>query len=45
MKILRVGRNHAEHAAELGDELLIFGKFENTLGSAGGSVANPVVAW
>ena len=35
MKIICIGRNYAEHAAELGDdpptEPLIFGKFENTL--------------
>jgi 2-keto-4-pentenoate hydratase/2-oxohepta-3-ene-1,7-dioic acid hydratase in catechol pathway len=35
MKIICVGRNYAEHAAELGDEPpaspLIFGKFENAL--------------
>ena len=35
MKIICVGRNYAEHAAELGDdpptEPLLFGKFENTL--------------
>ena len=35
MKIICVGRNYAEHAAELGDDPptapLIFGKFENTL--------------
>jgi 2-keto-4-pentenoate hydratase/2-oxohepta-3-ene-1,7-dioic acid hydratase in catechol pathway len=35
VKIICVGRNYAEHAAELGDdaptEPLLFGKFENTL--------------
>ncbi len=35
MKIICVGRNYAEHAAELGDdppaEPLLFGKFDNTL--------------
>jgi len=35
MKIICVGRNYAEHAAELGDDPptspLLFGKFENTL--------------
>jgi 2-keto-4-pentenoate hydratase/2-oxohepta-3-ene-1,7-dioic acid hydratase in catechol pathway len=45
MKIICVGRNYAEHAAELGDEPpaapLLFGKFENTLIGPGDSIVLP----
>ena len=45
MKIICIGRNYAEHAAELGDEPptepLIFGKFENTLIGPGESIVLP----
>ena len=45
MKIICVGRNFAEHAAELGDEPpaapLLFGKFENTLIGPGDSIVLP----
>jgi 2-keto-4-pentenoate hydratase/2-oxohepta-3-ene-1,7-dioic acid hydratase in catechol pathway len=45
VKILCVGRNYAEHAAELGDdpptEPLIFGKFENTLIGDGDAIVLP----
>ena len=45
MKIICVGRNYAEHAAELGDEPpkapLLFGKFENTLIGPGGAIVLP----
>jgi 2-keto-4-pentenoate hydratase/2-oxohepta-3-ene-1,7-dioic acid hydratase in catechol pathway len=45
MKIICVGRNYAEHAAELGDDLpaepLIFGKFENTLIGPGEAIMLP----
>lgn len=45
MKIICVGRNYAEHAAELGDdpptEPLIFGKFENTLIGPGEAIVLP----
>jgi 2-keto-4-pentenoate hydratase/2-oxohepta-3-ene-1,7-dioic acid hydratase in catechol pathway len=45
MKIICVGRNYAEHAAELGDEPptepLLFGKFENTLIGPGESIVLP----
>jgi 2-keto-4-pentenoate hydratase/2-oxohepta-3-ene-1,7-dioic acid hydratase in catechol pathway len=45
MKIICIGRNYAEHAAELGDELptepLIFGKFENTLIGPGEAIVIP----
>lgn len=45
MKIICVGRNYAEHAAELGDEPptepLLFGKFENTLVAPGETIVIP----
>jgi 2-keto-4-pentenoate hydratase/2-oxohepta-3-ene-1,7-dioic acid hydratase in catechol pathway len=45
VKIICVGRNYAEHAAELGDdppaEPLLFGKFENTLIGPGDPVVLP----
>jgi 2-keto-4-pentenoate hydratase/2-oxohepta-3-ene-1,7-dioic acid hydratase in catechol pathway len=45
VKIICVGRNYAEHAAELGDEPptepLIFGKFPNTLIGPGESIVIP----
>jgi 2-keto-4-pentenoate hydratase/2-oxohepta-3-ene-1,7-dioic acid hydratase in catechol pathway len=45
VKIVCVGRNYAEHAAELGDapptEPLLFGKFENTLIGPGEAIAIP----
>ena len=45
MKVICIGRNYAEHAAELGDEPptepLIFGKFENTLIGAGDAIVLP----
>jgi 2-keto-4-pentenoate hydratase/2-oxohepta-3-ene-1,7-dioic acid hydratase in catechol pathway len=45
VKIICVGRNYAEHAAELGDdppeEPLLFGKFENTLIGPGDAIAIP----
>ncbi|MFL5928121.1 MAG: fumarylacetoacetate hydrolase family protein [Gaiellaceae bacterium] len=45
MKIICIGRNYAEHAAELGDELptepLIFSKFENTLIGPGEAIVIP----
>ena len=45
MKIICIGRNYAEHAAELGDEPptepLIFGKFENTLIGPGDEIVVP----
>ena len=45
MKIICVGRNYAEHAAELGDEPptapLLFGKFENTLIGPGDAIVLP----
>jgi 2-keto-4-pentenoate hydratase/2-oxohepta-3-ene-1,7-dioic acid hydratase in catechol pathway len=45
MKIICVGRNYAEHAAELGDdppkEPLLFGKFENTLIGDGEAIVLP----
>jgi 2-keto-4-pentenoate hydratase/2-oxohepta-3-ene-1,7-dioic acid hydratase in catechol pathway len=45
MKIICVGRNYAEHAAELGDdpptEPLVFGKFENTLIGPGDAIVLP----
>ena len=45
MKIICIGRNYAEHAAELGDEPptepLIFGKFENTLIGPGDAIVLP----
>jgi 5-carboxymethyl-2-hydroxymuconate isomerase len=45
MKIICVGRNYAEHAAELGDdpptEPLLFGKFENTLIGPGEPIVIP----
>ena len=45
MKIICVGRNYAEHAAELGDdpptEPLVFGKFENTLIGPGEAIVLP----
>ena len=45
MKIICVGRNYAEHAAELGDappeEPLLFGKFENTLIRPGEQIVIP----
>ena len=48
MKIICIGRNYAEHAAELGDEPptepLIFGKFENTLIGPGDEIVLPTEA-
>jgi 2-keto-4-pentenoate hydratase/2-oxohepta-3-ene-1,7-dioic acid hydratase in catechol pathway len=45
VKIICVGRNYAEHAAELGDEPptspLLFGKFENTLIGPGEQIVLP----
>jgi 2-keto-4-pentenoate hydratase/2-oxohepta-3-ene-1,7-dioic acid hydratase in catechol pathway len=45
VKIICVGRNYAEHAAELGDEPptepLIFGKFPNTLIGPGDAIVLP----
>jgi 2-keto-4-pentenoate hydratase/2-oxohepta-3-ene-1,7-dioic acid hydratase in catechol pathway len=45
VKIICVGRNYAEHAAELGDdpptEPLLFGKFENTLIGPGEPIVLP----
>jgi len=45
VKIICIGRNYAEHAAELGDEPptepLIFGKFENTLIGPGDEIVLP----
>ena len=45
MKIICVGRNYAEHAAELGDdpptEPLLFGKFDNTLIGPGETIVLP----
>jgi acylpyruvate hydrolase len=45
MKIICVGRNYAEHAAELGDTPpeapLLFGKFENTLIGPGEAIVLP----
>jgi 2-keto-4-pentenoate hydratase/2-oxohepta-3-ene-1,7-dioic acid hydratase in catechol pathway len=45
MKIICVGRNYAEHAAELGDEPpaapLLFGKFENTAIGPGEPIVLP----
>jgi len=45
MKIICVGRNYAEHAAELGDapptEPLLFGKFENALIGPGEPIVIP----
>jgi len=45
MKIICVGRNYAEHAAELGDEPpaepLLFGKFDNTLIGPGEPILIP----
>jgi 2-keto-4-pentenoate hydratase/2-oxohepta-3-ene-1,7-dioic acid hydratase in catechol pathway len=45
VKIICVGRNYAEHAAELGDdppaEPLLFGKFENTLIVPGDPIVLP----
>jgi 2-keto-4-pentenoate hydratase/2-oxohepta-3-ene-1,7-dioic acid hydratase in catechol pathway len=45
VKIICIGRNYAEHAAELGDEPpaepLIFGKFENTLIGPGDAIVLP----
>src|SRR3954464_13256913 len=45
VKIICVGRNYAEHAAELGDdppkEPLLFGKFENTLIGPGEAIVLP----
>jgi 2-keto-4-pentenoate hydratase/2-oxohepta-3-ene-1,7-dioic acid hydratase in catechol pathway len=45
VKIICVGRNYAEHAAELGDdpptEPLLFGKFENTLIGPGDAILLP----
>jgi 2-keto-4-pentenoate hydratase/2-oxohepta-3-ene-1,7-dioic acid hydratase in catechol pathway len=48
VKIICVGRNYAEHAAELGDEPptapLLFGKFENTLIGPGEAIRLPLEA-
>jgi len=48
MKIICVGRNYAEHAAELGDEPpaapLLFGKFENALIGPGDPIVLPTEA-
>jgi 2-keto-4-pentenoate hydratase/2-oxohepta-3-ene-1,7-dioic acid hydratase in catechol pathway len=45
VKIICVGRNYAEHAAELGDdppaEPLLFGKFDNTLIGPGAPIVLP----
>src|SRR3954454_10998083 len=45
VKIICIGRNYAEHAAELGDdpptEPLIFGKFENALVGPGDGIVIP----
>ena len=45
MKIICVGRNYAEHAAELGDdpptEPLVFGKFDNTVIGPGDPIVLP----
>jgi 2-keto-4-pentenoate hydratase/2-oxohepta-3-ene-1,7-dioic acid hydratase in catechol pathway len=45
VKVICIGRNYAEHAAELGDEPptepLIFGKFENTLIGPGDAIVLP----
>ena len=45
MKIICVGRNYAEHAAELGDDPpkvpLLFGKWENTLIGPGDAIVLP----
>ena len=45
MKIICVGRNYAEHAAELGDDPptapLLFGKFDNTLVGPGVAIVLP----
>src|SRR5690349_9065523 len=45
MKIICVGRNYAEHAAEIGDPLppspLLFGKFENALIGPGDPIVLP----
>jgi 2-keto-4-pentenoate hydratase/2-oxohepta-3-ene-1,7-dioic acid hydratase in catechol pathway len=45
MKIICVGRNYAEHAAEIGDPLptspLLFGKFTNTLIAPGEPIVLP----
>ena len=45
MKIICIGRNYAEHAAELGDdpptEPLVFGKFDNTLIGPGDPIVLP----
>jgi 2-keto-4-pentenoate hydratase/2-oxohepta-3-ene-1,7-dioic acid hydratase in catechol pathway len=45
VKIICVGRNYAEHAAELGDdpptEPLVFGKFDNTLVGPGDPIVLP----
>ena len=45
MKIICVGRNYADHAAELGDdpptEPLLFGKFDNTLIGPGEAIVLP----
>src|SRR3954471_24245628 len=44
-KIIGIGRNYPEHAAELGDEPptepLVFGKFENTLIGPGEPIVIP----
>ena len=48
VKIICVGRNYAEHAAELGDEPptspLLFGKFENALTGPGDPIVIPLEA-
>jgi 2-keto-4-pentenoate hydratase/2-oxohepta-3-ene-1,7-dioic acid hydratase in catechol pathway len=48
MKIICVGRNYAEHAAEIGDSLptspLLFGKFPNTLIGPGEPIVLPLEA-
>jgi 2-keto-4-pentenoate hydratase/2-oxohepta-3-ene-1,7-dioic acid hydratase in catechol pathway len=48
MKIICVGRNYAEHAAEIGDPLptspLLFGKFPNTLIGPGEPIVLPLEA-
>jgi len=45
VKIICIGRNYAEHAAELGDdpptEPLVFGKFDNTLVGPGDPIVLP----
>jgi 2-keto-4-pentenoate hydratase/2-oxohepta-3-ene-1,7-dioic acid hydratase in catechol pathway len=48
VKVICIGRNYAEHAAELGDdpptEPLVFGKWENTLVGPGDPIVLPIEA-